>query len=192
MKKHWGAIMLTVLALIVIYLYVIDFKLPCLGNCTESIGTDTLENRTYTDTTYFEIEKEVRVPVDSLVIVYDTTDVPFNFDTAAIIKDYFTRKYVTFNYNNDTVSIQFEDSLYRNNITYRNFVLDLNIPVIVDSTYVEVERKVLPYSLYGGIEIALNSSIQPTLLYNTGKYQFSAGYNLSSQQLVLGAYIGLK
>lgn len=164
-------------------------------SCNETPVPDTSNTESYTDTNWVNLEREIKIPRDSIVlrdsIVYDS--IPFEIDTPAIIQDYFTKKYITTTAGNDTLSIEISDTLYRNRISYRSVNWNLNVPIIKDSTYTEVVK--YRNGLYVGGQVGIlgeNPTLVPTVHFiNKNRSSYSIGYDLLQRSIVIGYYYRL-
>lgn len=168
-----------------------------LGKSCNDTSVPDVEIRNYTDTNWVERQREVRVPVDSLVPrdtlipIFDTID--FKIDTPSIIRDYFSKKFYETNYTDDTATFCIEDTISQNSITSRVFTVNYKIPYIKDSTYTEITKYKNGFYVGGSLGmLGQNQSITPSILFiDKSRSSYSIGYDLIQRNLTFGYYYRL-
>ncbi len=107
-------------------------------------------------------------------------------DTAAVLRDYFTKKLVNDSIQDTLVKIWVKDTLYKNNITYRKYDWKFLKPYQVQKNTTitnTVVTKIYPNGLYAGPRIEVNpttkklSGLGVDIDYTTRRVNVGAGYN---------------
>ena len=124
------------------------------------VNTEYINETKYIHDTVFV--DQVKVEIDTILV-----SIPNRVDTAAIIKDYYTKKTVKSSYEDEHVSIRIQDDLFKNTIVNRK--LDYTLLPRADPTKWFIGSQMYMGQQGGGIALSLS------VLKN--RNQFSIGYD---------------
>ena len=164
------------------------------GRHTGSAGDVTTRTDSVThyvffkDTSKHTIEKHyiTAQPVNYYNVEYHT-------DTAAILRDYFTKKLVNDSIQDTLVKIWVKDTLYKNNITYRKYDWKFLKPYQVDknttiTTTVTINK--YPNGIYVGPRIEFNPATKQIVAaaadidFTTRHFIIGSGYDFMNKGIV--------
>lgn len=100
----------TILKYFLVGIFCIYFYLKVIPRKTKYL----VEETQILDTVFVE---SLKIEIDTLAVYYPVNQV---IDTGAILKDYFTKKKAVSQYQDDEISIQIQDHLYKNNLEKRS------------------------------------------------------------------------
>lgn len=129
----------------------------------------------------------VPIPVPVPYKVTDTFEVPAIVDTGAIIRNYFSKYFISDTLANDSnLLVVVEDTLFSNKIISRKKIIERNFPTI-KWTITNTQVKYYDGLFLGGLINGSDAAI--TLDWQKNKHQFGAGYSLNQKWMISYKYL---
>jgi len=146
------------------------------------------------DTTWIHDTVTIKLKPDKPIII-DTIIAP-EYDTTkcdSLYKDLYLKYYSKYLaqatiYKDSNLVVKLKDTITQNQVTSREISIEKNFPTITKT--ITNTNTVYANSIYLGGTFS-SKEITPTVVYSTKKFSILAGYNITYNTPVIGAYINI-
>lgn len=138
---------------------------------------------------------EVPVPYPVPYAVHDSFPVWRDVDTAAILADYFKKRFYNDSAYNDSVRIYYAAQVYKNSLLSMKLKYKLTLPQMVIKESTTVTETVNRQLAFIGVDLASNGQnlgFYPSIYFDTKKAMFGGGFDPLSRSLKVGVYKKVK
>ncbi len=157
-----------------------------------------IEKRTEVDTFFIpgkDSIHELRVPYPVPYAVHDSIPVWQKVDTAAILADYFKKRFYSDSAYNDSVRVYYAAQVYKNSLIDMKLKYRLTLPQMVIKESTTVTETVNRQLAFVGVDLTSNGQnlgFYPSIYFDTKGAMFGGGFDPLSKSLKVGVYKKIK